>query len=146
MPTVRDALVGAWRLRSFVFVREDGHTINALGDRPQGLLVYTATGQMSANLQQRNRLVAHTDDFRALTAAETETAFTGYNGYCGAFEVDEEQKIVRHKVEIAWFQNFEGTEQVRHYELDGDVLTLSAAPRMLAGALHSTRLVWDRVR
>ena len=51
-----------------------------------------------------------------------------------------------HKVEIAWFQNFEGTEQVRHYELDGDVLTLSAAPRMLAGALHSTRLIWDRVR
>ena len=34
---------------------------------------------------------------------------------------------------------------MRSYELAGDDLTLSAAPRFLTGAMTSTRLVWERL-
>lgn len=146
MPTVRDALIGAWRLRSFVFERDGGETVAPLGDRPQGLLVYSDSGQMSVNIQRRGRLLGHTDDWAAATTAEIDTAFRGYNGYAGSFEVDEAAGTVRHSVDIAWYQNWEGTTQVRFYELAGDVLTLRAGPRLLWGELHTSRLVWDRIR
>jgi len=146
MPTVRDALIGAWRLHSFAFVRvEDGAETFPVGERPQGLLVYTDTGQMSVHIQRRGRLVAHTDDWAQATPAEIDTAFKGYNGYAGSFAVDEERGVVVHSVELAWFPNFEGSQQTRRYELDGDSLTLCATPRLLAGHLQTTRLVWERM-
>lgn len=146
MPTVRDALLGAWKLHSFVFEREDGETMAPLGDRPQGLLVYTDTGQMSVHIQRRGRLVGHTDDWSHATPAEIDTAFRGYNGYAGSFEVDEASGCVIHQVELAWYQNWEGTRQVRFYELDGDFLTLRAGPRLIGGATHTSRLLWERIR
>ncbi len=146
MSTVRDALIGAWKLCSFVFVRvEDGAETFPVGERPQGLIVYTATGQMSVHIQRRGRLVAHTDDWAEATPAEIDTAFKGYNGYAGSFAVDEERGVVVHSVELAWYQNWEGSQQTRFYELDGDLLTLSAGPRLLAGHMQTTRLVWERI-
>ena len=146
MPTVRDALIGAWRLHSFVFERDGDESVAPLGVRPQGLLVYSECGQMSVNLQRRGRLVAHTDDWSEATPAEIDTAFRGYNGYTGSFEVDEAAGTVRHAVEIAWYPNWEGTAQVRFYELAGDLLTLRAGPRLLWGAMHTSRLDWERIR
>ena len=147
MPTVRDALIGAWRLHSFAFVRvEDGVEAFPFGERPQGLLIYSDAGRMSVHIQRRGRLVAHTDDWTQITLAEAETAFTGYNGYAGGFEVDEERGVVVHSLELASFPNFEGTQQTRGYDLDGEWLTLRATPRLLAGHLQTTRLLWERIR
>ena len=147
MSTVRDALIGAWLLHSFAFVRvEDGAETFPYGDRPQGLLIYSDAGRMSVHIQRRGRLVAHTDDWTQVTPAETDTAFMGYSGYAGEFEVDEQRGVVVHSLELAWFPNFEGTQQTRQYSLDGDWLTLCATPRLLAGHMQTTRLLWERIR
>ena len=147
MPSVRDSLIGAWNLHSFAFVRvDDGSETAPMGDSPQGMIVYTESGRMSVHIQRRHRLVAHTDDWTKATPAEIDTAFKGYNGYAGSFEVDEERGVVLHHVELGWFQNWEGTTQTRFYELDGDFLTLSAGPRLLAGHMQTTRLLWERIR
>ena len=144
--TVRDSLLGSWNLISFDFVREDGATAQPYGDRPQGQLLYTPEGRMGVHIQRRNRLVAHTDDWTEATLQEIESAFRGFIAYAGSFTVDEEQGCNYHDVELASWMNQEGTRQVRSYELAGDDLTLSAAPRFLAGAMTSTRLVWERLR
>lgn len=147
MTAVRDALLGSWNLLSFEFVREDGESSHPYGERPQGQLLYTPEGRMGVHIQRRGRLVAHSDDWTAATPAEIDTAFRGFVGYAGSFTVDEAAACVYHDVELASWQNQEGTRQVRFFELDGDDrLILRAAPRLLGGLMQSTRLVWERVR
>lgn len=146
MTSVRDSLLGAWDLLSFEFIRDDGEVTHPYGEQPQGQLVYTPEGRMGVHIQRRGRLSAHTDDWTRATRAEIDTAFHGFIAYAGSFSVDEAAGCVYHDVELASFMNQEGTRQVRHFELAGDRLTLRAAPRVLAGALTSTCLVWERAR
>lgn len=144
--SVRDSLLGSWNLISFEFIRDDGQVTHPYGEQPQGQLLYTPQGRMGVHIQRRHRLAARSDDWTEALPAEIATAFHGSIGYAGSFTVDEEQGCVYHDVELASFMNQEGTRQVRFYELDGDTLTLRAAPRRLNGAMTSTCLVWERIR
>jgi hypothetical protein len=52
---------------------------------------------------------------------------------------------VIHHVDIASYQNFVGTDQVRYMKLEGDRLTLSVASAARGGQM-SGELVWQRVK
>ena len=51
VPALREALIGAWRLVSCVETDvEIGETFLPMGDHPEGLILYTPDGYMSAQL------------------------------------------------------------------------------------------------
>jgi hypothetical protein len=48
-------LVGGWRLRAWVSIDVEGAETEPLGDRPDGLLSYTADGSMLAIMGRADR-------------------------------------------------------------------------------------------
>jgi hypothetical protein len=126
MELMRDAVLGAWELVSFV--AHDGTTGESrhpLGTAPRGLILYTADGHMSAQL--------------------AESDMSDYIAYGGRFSVDEETSTLHHEVTISMMPELLAEPQFRHASIDGDVLTLSATRTDDDGATTHSSLLWRRV-
>ena len=124
-PTLRDAVLGAWELVSFV-ARDatTGEDRQPLGAAPRGLILYTADGHMSAQL--------------------AEADMSGYVAYGGRFSVDEETSTLHHDVTMSMMPELLAQPQFRHASFDGELLTLSASRTDDAGVATHSRLVWRR--
>jgi hypothetical protein len=71
--------------------------------------------------------------------------FTTIVSYAGTYTVDAEKVI--HHVDISWNQIWTGTDQVRFYKLEGNLLTITSAPNRnpVDGREGRSILVWERV-
>lgn len=98
---LRDQLIGAWELVSFVEKPLNGSPPNyPMGETPLGIIMYTPDGYMSAQLMRQNPGHFASDWFKAISEEYARVAST-YFAYAGPFEVDEETKTVTHFVCIA---------------------------------------------
>jgi hypothetical protein len=52
------------------------------------------------------------------------SAYDGYVAYFGTYRVDEANGVVTHVVEGSFKPSYTGTDQPRHFKLDGDVLVI----------------------
>lgn len=140
------ALVGAWRLVSWTIeYPASGRLTQPFGAVPEGLLVYSADGHMSAAIQRPGRARLSRADPNAVSDAEKAAAFAGYLHYCGTWSVGDGHVV--HAVELAMNPNLIGTRQVRHVALDGDRLELGAEePLEAPGQVRRHRIVWRRAR
>lgn len=138
-------LIGAWRLRHWVALGDDGSESQPMGQDPDGLLVYSGDGTMITVLGPGERPRFESDDVTGGTDAEQARAFSTYVAYGGSYEVDGD--TVSHQVETSLFPNWIGTVQRRRWELDeaGGWLTLTSPPVTLGGATRIQRLSWERV-
>lgn len=116
---LRDQLVGAWQLLSCVSTPSDPteKATYPLGKDPKGILLYTADGYMSTQVQ-------------ALKAAKEEansTILTSYLGYSGPFYIDEtgSETVLHHHISLSSVPAWLGDTQRRLPRLDGDILILS---------------------
>ena len=143
---IAGALVGAWRLASWTIeYPASGRVTQPFGAVPEGLLVYSADGHMSAAIQRPGRARLSRADPNAVSDAEKAAAFAGYLHYCGTWSVAEGNVV--HAVELAMNPNLLGTRQVRHVALDGDRLELGAEePLEAPGQVRRHRIVWRRAR
>ena len=146
IPDLRDRLVGAWRLQSYLATPVDGGEPYApLGTNPQGLIIYTSDGYMSAQLSTADREGFSSGDWFDGTAGEYVAEASTYIAYSGAYRVDDLTGILTHTMEVSLFPNWTGQTQVRTVELDGDTLTLgTATPLRSGGRTVMARLVWRR--
>lgn len=127
MATLRDGLLGGWELLSFSSRNVDTDEVShPLGHRPNGLILYTADGYMSAQLARN----ADGGDYIA---------------YGGRFVVDERTAMVRHDVTISRLPELLSEPQYRQASVDGDRLTLTATTT-ITGATMQSKLVWHRTR
>lgn len=145
--TLRDRLIGAWRLRSYVAAPVDGSpAFHPLGADARGLILYTPDGYMSAQLMRSDRPAFASGDLARGTAEEYERA-AAYIGYSGPFTVDEETGILTHSMAVSFFPNWLGQTQVRMAELDADILRLAPdMPIRAEGKDIMARLEWRRAR
>ena len=144
--TLRDQLIGAWKLVSFVQKPVNGSAPNhPMGENPVGLIMYTSDGYMSAQLMRANRsLFASADWFKA-TPEEYGLEGSTYFAYAGSFDVDEEMKTVTHYVFVSLFPNWVGQTQTRVVRIEGDTLHLStASPIQSGGQTVHAYLQWQR--
>ena len=142
-------LTGEWRLDSWHLIDADGETTYPFGETPEGQIIYTATGEMSAHLMYPG---AEPGDLSGLdvTAVLAEVART-YIGYYGSYTVDSVAGTVTHNVRGSLRQSWVGTDQVRDFELlDGDRLSLTAnTPRNTEFSTNyagANVLIWERIR
>ena len=149
MPTASDselvrALTGAWQLVRWTIEYPPGDRVTQpFGADPEGLLVYTADGHMSAVMQRRNRPPLSRADPHAVSDAEKSAAFATYLHYSGAWSVANGNVI--HDVRHAMNPNLIGTRQVRSVSLDGDSLELGAEePLETPGTSRRHRILWHR--
>jgi hypothetical protein len=139
----KDELVGTWQLESWTIGYTDRDEFTyPYGEEPQGLLVYSTDGWMSASINRPGRALLPEDvSYRKLPDALKAQAFSSYFHYAGRYRVADGDVI--HYVTQSLNPNFPGTEQLRHAELDGHTLVLSGKDQV-GGATRFHSLVWHR--
>ena len=138
-------IVGTWRLQSWVAQdQESGATVDVFGANPSGYLTYTRGGRVMVNLTAEGRKPLSGDRFSS-PAEERALAFSTAIAYSGTYTVKGD--AITHRVEVASFQNWVGTEQVRFAQIDGDTLTMKtpAIPGPPDGRKKVMTLVLKRV-
>jgi hypothetical protein len=128
-PSIRDRLVGCWRLAAFSVSAEGGETRHPLGDNPLGTILYTPDGYMSAQLARPGPY----EDDREPNAY--------YVAYSGPFDVDERSRTVSHHVQVSVIPSWLGTTLVRRVQFsEPGTLVLSEEPGARAGAMATTTI------
>jgi Lipocalin-like domain len=137
-------VLGTWKLKSTVReVVATGEKIKQMGEHPNGYLSYSADGRMYGFIAADNRIkpleVNPTDEQR-VKLHQTMTA------YAGTYTVQGEK--VTHHVDISWNEAWTGTDQVRFFKLDGNILTITTAPAKspIDGREGRGVLVWEKVK
>jgi hypothetical protein len=142
-----DKLVGTWKLVSAKITTDKGEVRDSWGPSPEGLLMYTADGRMSAILTLGNRQPLSISDFISAPVPERAVAFASMTAYAGRYTLAGD-KVVHH-VEVASMPNDVGASMERVIvHLDADRLVLRVAKPYLRGGMmvQSQELVWQKVK
>lgn len=144
----RESLIGAWSLVSCIETDiETGEVFLPMGPHPQGLILYTPDGYMSAQLSAPERRPFQAGDMYGGTADEYEAAGRSYLAYSGPYSIDEGGPIIVHEMFVSLFPNWRGQRQVRIARLTEDELHLSPdKPHLFNGSLKSALIVWRRAK
>lgn len=136
--SIKEQLIGSWRLISQETRYVDGRREATRGTHPDGILIYDAYGNLSV------QLVRSGEPYETLNLADFDTAMEQYHGYFGTYEVDETAGIVYHHIVGAAFLPYRGTSQVRHFKLEGNRLTLYAEATT-PGDDTARYIIWERL-
>lgn len=141
---MQTTLLGTWKLLSWTVTDSSRETISEpFGASPEGLLVYTEAGWMSAAICRRKRsLFSVGQSLRSVEPGLLAQAYTSYFHYAGPFSVGE--KSVTHTVAMSHNPNFVGTQQVRQFVFSENGLTLSGEETFGEQA-RKHQLQWQRV-
>ena len=134
---------GCWTLRSWRILYDDDRAASEpFGKEPEGLLLYSADGWMSATVCRPDRpgFPAGSSP-RTLGDTPVAEAFRSYFHYAGTYRIDD--GCVIHTVYYSLNPDFVGTEQSRHLRIDGRLLTLTGFDRA-GDSERRHELVWQR--
>ena len=142
------SLVGAWRLASWEQRSASGEVSYPYGEMPEGQIVYTSNGQMSAQLMNPR------DTLAGVTASGTEEIVSrvaqNYFAYYGTYTLDELARTVTHHVHGSLASTWVGSDQVRQFEFLTDdrlqlVATIDDDSQVSSVATGQQVLVWERI-
>lgn len=137
-------IVGAWSLVSWRLTNAEGETTYPYGENPQGQIIYTETGEMSAQLMHPG---AELGDLTGLdpVAAINRVAETFF-AYYGSYTLDTALGTVTHHVRGSLAPTWVGADQVREFEFVGsNRLRLSARLGEETTVPGENVLTWERV-
>jgi hypothetical protein len=144
--TLASQLIGVWALVSYRDEQPGKEDADPFGTEPQGFLIYTADGFVSAQLMKPGRSAFHSSDWHHGTPEEYEESGSGYIAYCGTYEVDEQKVTVTHIPSVSLLPNLIHGRQCRSIDLERDRLVLRAVGVPAAGGVDVTsRLEWKRI-
>ena len=134
----RHPLVGNWKLVSWQVIGDDGKPKDVFGTAPNGYLVITPEGRSIVLTTASGRKPGTDDSARAALQKSMLS-------YSGRYRVEGGDFIT--KVDASWNEEWNGTEQRRHYRIQGDKLFIETAPApsmVSPGKTDFRRLVWVR--
>ena len=106
----RQQLIGVWKLQAYeVEFQDTGERTAPFGAHPNGIGIFTPEGRTMGILTAEGRKAPQTDADRA-------EAFRTMIAYSGIYRLEEDRWIT--KVDIAWNEARNGTEQVRYYSVE----------------------------
>ncbi|MEW6346573.1 MAG: lipocalin-like domain-containing protein [Pseudomonadota bacterium] len=138
------ALAGSWTLVRVDNLLPDGTRIHLYGDNPQGMLVFDAHGRYALQMMRGDNRKFASNDRSEATPAEYKAAVTGSNAHFGRYTVNENAHTITFHIDHASFPNWEGTEQIRKIQIDGDTLTY-IVPTPTSGAGATGEVQWRRL-
>jgi hypothetical protein len=133
-----EALVGTWKLVSWQVITENQPPQSVFGAHPKGFLVLTREGRSIALTTAEKRRAGMSDSERA-------ALHKSMLAYSGRYRVEGHDFIT--VVEVSWNEAWNGTEQRRHFRIDGDRLFIESAPApsiLFPGKTEIRRIVWER--
>src|SRR5690349_14628902 len=132
------ALIGSWKLLSWQVIAEDGTARDIFGAKPKGYLVLTPEGRSIVLTTAEGRKAGMGD-------AERAALHKSMLAYSGRYRIEGNDFIT--KVEVSWNEDWNGTEQRRHFRIEGDKLFIDSAPApsiVYPGKTDFRRIVWER--
>jgi hypothetical protein len=138
-----ESIVGTWKLIAALITAEAGESRPMLGEDPSGILTYTSDGRMTVVLASGGRPPLSVEDSVAAPAAERAEAFSTFCAYAGRYTFEGDR--ITHHVEVSWFQNWVGTDQIRFVKRLGNRLTLSAPSLSVGGQQVAAEILWERL-
>jgi Lipocalin-like domain len=133
----RNALVGNWKLVSSQAI-VDGQAHDLFGPNPKGYLILTPQGRLCAITTAEHRKPGESDRERA-------ALHRSMMAYTGKYRVEGSDFIT--VVDGSWNESWNGTEQRRHFRVEGDRLFIESAPApslLFPGKVDFRRVVWER--
>jgi Lipocalin-like domain len=134
----QNPLVGSWRMVSYQRVLDNGEPQNGLGEHPKGFVILTPEGRAVLLTTADGRKPASND-------AERAELWKSMVAYTGKYRVEGNDFIT--SVDVSWNEQWNGTEQRRHFNIEGDrlILTTSPAPSPIyPGKTYYARVVFER--
>jgi len=132
-------LVGTWKLIScFMEDIETKETRQVWGERPNGYLVVTSAGRWIVVQTAEDRKAPHTDE-------DQSDAFKTMLACSGKYRTEGNKISIN--IDIAWDEAWNGTEQIRHYRIEGNRLHIEVAPQPYSnfgGKVMRAVLIWVR--
>jgi len=123
------ALVGTWALVAADVQHPDGSVGHDYGTMPRGSMMIDASGRYTLMIYKSERPRFASGDRATGTPAEYRESALGVSTHFGTLGADAKARTLTFAIEQASFANWNGTTQVRTYELKGGVLRYSVAPR-----------------
>ncbi len=135
-----NSLIGTWKLVSWQLVAENEPPKNLFGEHPKGYLVLTPDGRSIVLTTAENRQPGMGDQERA-------ALHKSMVAYTGRYRVEGHDLIT--SVEVSWNEEWNGTEQRRHFRIEGNKLFIESAPGpsiVFPGRTEIRRIVWERAK
>lgn len=136
--SLKQKLIGVWRIVSSVNILSEQEVFHVFGENPRGYLLYTAEGFMSVQIMRREW--ADIEEVLENTDLAQKLISENYLAYSGNYEVDDEQQIVTHHVEMSVTKDRLGKSLRRRIKLEGNRLILEALD---IPGVHV--ITWERV-
>ena len=136
----RQAVAGTWELVEHKTTLASGEVRRAFGPAPKGLFIFGPDGYTTVQIVNPERPLTPLDK---ATDDEARALARTYLAYFGTYDVDvAAKKIVVHTTSDLNPMN-SGVDQIRFYEIDGDLMYLQPPPSAAGG---QSRITWRRVR
>ena len=132
-------VVGTWRLVEQRITLPNGEVIYPLGKDATGFIMYTHDGYMSAQLMAQNRPVYASKDVFVGTIEEMASAAKGYLAYSGRYEVDDENNVLVHHMEVSMNPTWLGQKQVRNVKIEGNRMIITTN-------INTAVMTWERCK
>ena len=142
--SLKERLVGTWRIASVDNVRDDGSKVEAFGPNPKGIVIYTADGHFALWIARSSLPKFASSNRDKGTPEENKAVVEGSIAYFGTYSVNEADKVITAHIEGSTFPNFDGTSQKRLVtSLTADELRFINPAPSTGGTLQ---LVWKRAK
>lgn len=134
-----ESLIGTWKLVSWQVITSNTPQ-DLFGAHPKGFLMVTREGRL---------MVLTTAQSRQGGTSESERAALQQSmlAYTGKYRVEGNDLITT--VDVSWNEDWNGTEQRRHFRIENDKLFIESAPArsiVNPGKIDFRRIVWARER
>jgi len=139
-----DSIIGTWRLVSWTEEETQSKAVHKnFGDHPHGLLTFTSDGRMMILFTDPTRKPPATPN---ATEAEAAQLYRTMVAYAGKYRAEGNKLILT--PEVSWNQAWNGTEQTRLFEIQGDRLQWKTTPFVspFIGKEMVATLIWERVK
>lgn len=135
-------VAGTWKLISEK-IHRGGTTSEPLGSDPAGLMMLDPSGHVMMTISRRDlpKLAAKRRDEG--TPEENKGILSGLLAYFGTYTV-EPNGVLSYHIDASTFPNWIGTDQKRHFKLDGDEMTWTNYAPAISG--DTAVLVWQRMK
>src|SRR5438045_7258398 len=118
--SLRDQLVGTWKIVSVDNMRPNGSIKQIFGSHPKGIAVFDVRGNTAIVLMRSDRPKFAANNRDLGTPEENSATVRGTHAYFGTYSVNEADRTLIFHVEGTTFPNQEGIDTMRFISIKGD--------------------------
>ena len=143
--SLKEQLVGTWTLVSMTRVIDDTEQPGLLGRDPVGQFMFGPDGRMCFNAMRRDR-PKFDSPYPGGTSEEKAAAYDSYVGYCGRYEVNEEERSILFRLDLGTYPNWTGATEKRFADVTGTRLRINTPPMLAGGKKIVGTVIWERAK